>query len=258
MANKDLISLFIERYLRRPSYSVRDTEFFGLINDTKPKLKPFTPGMVLSRLPENPIATSFIRVARAIGITAIDSSSNYSILWAQLTTMLLSQLDPTDQDATVKKYAKIHSLIVSPTNISPGLFYTYKYKAESVEDYDKFPMTLVLSRDGDSMLGMNMHYLPLKYRFSLFEAMMPLIVPIPVDQLSRINMTYQRLKGTSGFAGKPTIKRYLFSRFKSNAVFVSPIEWAVAMAYPSQEFVGNTKRTVWKKTGAIWRKSVNN
>lgn len=248
MANKDLISLFIERFLRKPSYSVYKTEFRGMLHATKPALSPIVADAVYRKLPDLPIATSFVRVSRAIGIRGIDSSTKTAIKWAQLNTKLLSGITPQDQESIVDKYSRMQSELIMPGRIVPGLFYTYKYRAESVKDYDRYPMTLVLSRTQDSMIGMNFHYLPYQYRFALFEAIMPLIVPIPVDQLSRINITYNALTGGSFEGSQPTIKKYLFSRFKSNAVFISPVEWAVAMAYPSQEFVGKTERVVWRNS----------
>lgn len=247
MIRNDLISLFVKRFLSNPSYSVYKTEFRGLVNATRPAIKPATANYILRNLPDNPIGTSFIRIARAIGIRGISPSSVENIRWAQNATMVLSGITKEDQDDALRKYNKLHSEVISPNKIIPGLFYTYKYRAESVDDYDVYPLTLVLSRTENTMIGMNFHYLPMNYRMALFAAMTPLMVPLPVDQLTTINITYNMLSSYLG-TGLPTIKKYRFDRFKTNAVFISPVEWAVAIAYPSQEFKGKSERTVWRES----------
>jgi hypothetical protein len=107
---------------------------------------------------------------------------------------------------------------------------------------------LALQKDANGVFGMNFHYLPIKLRFALFESMMPLIVPLPVQQLSLIRLTYKKLMLRRMIGKLPTLKRYSFSQFRSQAVFISPLEWAVALAYPSERFIGTTSTNVWSES----------
>ena len=74
---------------------------------------------------------------------------------------------------------------------------------------------------------------------------MPLIIPLPVRQLSLIRLTYKKLMLRRMIGKLPTLKRYSFSQFRSDAVFISPLEWAVALAYPSDKFIGTNNTRVW-------------
>jgi hypothetical protein len=243
-----LLDLLISRYLRNPRTPVQQEEYRGLLHDAIPPLVDTTQSKLLQTLP-NIISVSFVRLAQSIGIWGRGKSKTDTITWAKTITALLSKIDPIDQNSTMIRYSRIPSQIVTPSKILPGCMYTYKYEAGTTEDYDIYPMMLCLSRTQTSMLGMNFHYLPYAYRFLLFEAMMPLIAPIPVTQLSRIYITYKRLLASRKFRGYgSTIKRYNISQFQTNAVFITPIEWGVALAYPSSEFEGKDVNRVYQES----------
>ena len=243
-----VLDLFIARYLSTPSAAFSSTSFRGLISKASPIVSKATTNSLLRGLPSSPLGASFVVAERSMGNFATERATNDAILWAKLTTTLLGKITLEDQDAALQRYGNIKSQVIPYSNIYPGLFYTFKYKAEA-DVYDKWPLTLVLSRDKDSMLGLNFHYLPYKFRFALFEALMPLITPIPVTQLSIINIAYQQLLGKAKFQGyRPTIKRYNFKRIESQVVFIAPIEWAIAMAYPNHSFVGKNVTNIWQES----------
>ncbi len=245
---KDFLSLFIERYLRTPASSFDRLAYRGLLHNAAP-IAEVSKDVLLRRLPFEPFAASFITLGRRIGISAVTKSSpDATVEWAKTATTVLGKISPVDQDSVVTRYGKMTSEIVMPQEMVPGMFYTYKYEAEA-DDFDNFPVTLVLDVTKTSMLGLNFHYLPYALRFAFFEALMPLVAPIPVDQLSRINIVYQQLTGKTKFrAYAPSIKRYRFDRFKSNAVFITPLEWAIALCYPSHSFTGKSFNQVWQES----------
>lgn len=180
--------------------------------------------------------------------TKVDDSQ---VRWAQNITKILGRINPDDQTDIVNRYGEFKSMFVDPKRMIPGMFYTFSYRATTVKQYDRFPLILVLNRSyagTDSTLGMNFHYLPPKVRFALFESMMPLVAPLPVFQLSRIMLTYQQLTRRRFIGKLPTIKRYSHANIRSRAIFISPIEWAVAMAYPSEQFIGSSSPTVWNES----------
>jgi len=241
----NVLNLFIQQYLRHPRSPFSASTYRGLLHTAIPPVEQETASQILRRLPNSPLVATFIPAVRRLGNVPSGDATAQTVLWAQFTTALLSKIAPQDQDRIIRRYGKMHSMSIAPRSITPGLFYTYRYNA-AAEDHDQYPLTLVLDRDQDSMLGMNFHYLPYRLRFALFEALMPLIVPIPVSQLSLINIVYQDLVSYGQFRNhKPTIKRYKLNRIQGQAVFISPIEWAVAMAYPNHSFVGKRVQEVW-------------
>ena len=246
----NFLNLVIDKYLRSSKKSgLSSNEYRAALHEATPPLLPKTKTELLHKLPSQ-VGVSFVRLADSIGARPVGARVlNEVVEWAKRTTTLLSRITAVDQDATVIKYGRIPSQIVNPHKIVEGCMYTYRYDAETTNDFDRYPMMLCLSRNQTSILGMNFHYLPYSYRFDLFEAMMPLIFPIPASQLSKIYITYKTLSSSRQFIGYgATIKRYNIKAFDSNAVFIAPVEWGVALAYPSSQFSGKTLNTVWQES----------
>lgn len=241
----NLLDVLIEQYLRQ---SKNTPSLRGQLHETPPGA--VTTASTGNTLPST-LGVSFIPLENKIGARAMNVASPDTILWAKNTTYILGRITAEDQDALVQKYQKFKSMIVSPRAIIPGMFYTFQYQAKTTPVYDRFPLVLPLMKDADGILGMNFHYLPPKMRFALFESMMPLIAPLPVSQLSLIRMTYARLMRRRFIGKLPTIKRYSFQQIRGSVIFISPLEWAVALAYPSEQFVGSSVASVWARSRTI-------
>lgn len=239
---KNLLDTLIDHYLRggQSTPSLR-----GQLHETPPdKIEvPRTAETLPSQL-----GVSFVPLFTSTGARATSVAATSAIEWSQNITHILGRIDPGDQASMIEKYKNFKSTVVSPRSLISGMMYSFRYMATTVSSYDQYPLVLVLDKTKDGILGMNFHYLPLKIRFALFESMMPLIVPLPVTQLSLIRLTYARLMRRRLVGRFPTIKRYTFSQMKSQAVFISPLEWAVALSYPSERFVGTTPSVVWAES----------
>lgn len=231
-----LIAHYLRRERGRPSLR-------GLLHET-----PATPlkkgARPVQSLPTQ-LGVSAIPLIGMMGNTPTDKASLSAVAWAQNITEILGNIDPEDQTDMINRYGHFKSTFVDPKRMIPGMFYTFNYRASTIDAYDKCPLVLVLDRDKDSMLGMNFHYLPPKLRFALFESLMPLIAPLPVFQLSHIMLTYKQLTQRRLIGRHETLKRYNYVNMRGRAVFISPIEWAVALAYPSQQFIGVSATKVW-------------
>lgn len=237
------LDLLIQHYLRggRDTPSLR-----GQLHEMQPAA---VTGRATSVKPlPSELGVSVVPLTGMLGNNPSIKASQSAVLWAQNITEVLGRIDPTDQTDIVNRYGDFKSMFVDAKRMIPGMFYTFSYRATTVKYYDKFPTVLVLDRTDDSMLGMNFHYLPPNIRFALFESMMPLIAPLPVFQLSRIMLTYQQLKKRRLIGKLPTIKRYTHDNIRGRAVFISPIEWAVALAYPSEQFINITPTKVWAES----------
>lgn len=240
-----LLDVLIARYLRSNDGDDATPSLRGQLHETPPQNT--TAQSSHKNLP-NQLGVSFIPLLNRTGGQAGSVASTGMVDWAKNTTHILGRIDPNDQEDIIARYGQFKSMLVQPRAIIPGMFYTFRYQATTVDAYDRFPLVLPLQRTNDGILGMNFHYLPPKLRFALFEAMMPLVVPLPVAQLSLIRATYQRLIRRRLVAMRPTIKRYVYSQMRSQAVFISPLEWAVALAYPSEQFVQTSPAAVWAQS----------
>ena len=215
-------------------------EFRGAFHDVPPEQRHLT-GKTLPNIP----SLSFIPLLKQLGATSTRRTPAGVAAWVKTVTFLLQHVDEDDQREVMQRYHHIPSWSGTPNVMRPGFLYTFRYQA-AAKTYDKFPLVLVLSRDKTGILGLNFHYLPLMWRFALFEALMPMIVPLPTTHLSRVLMTYQRFSANAKYRyWESTVKRYAFSRVQSRSVFIAPVEWAAALAYPSEFFVNTNLTTVW-------------
>lgn len=142
--------------------------------------------------------------------------------------------------------------------IEGGLyFYAYdpKWKDAKTKDgkyvlpyYDIFPLVIPLEAkagaNGEAgFLGLNLHYLPLKYRLLFLDKLMPHAILTKEGDISRIKITSEisRIKYI-----KPCIKHYLIPHVRSKILQVEPNEWDIAVFLPVHQFKRKPASTVWK------------
>jgi hypothetical protein len=136
--------------------------------------------------------------------------------------------------------------------IKGGLFFFF-YDPKTKNDlpyYDKFPLVLMLEKYNDGFLGLNLHYLPIKYRVAFMNKLLAYGRFDEDGDPVRIRITYDILSATKRFkAFEPCIKRYLTSHIKSRILAVQPEEWETAVFLPVHQF----KKA---KADKVWRESV--
>jgi hypothetical protein len=120
-----------------------------------------------------------------------------------------------------------------------GMFlfgYDPKHK-KTLPYYDRFPLVLPVEEAEGGFVGLNMHYLPLKQRAVLMDALYKTVSDERYNDKTRLRMNYSLLKGASRFKGfKPTFKRYLASHVKTRFIKIEPVEWDIALFLPLQRF----------------------
>jgi hypothetical protein len=115
--------------------------------------------------------------------------------------------------------------------------------------YDKFPLVMPLKRESDGFIGLNLHYLPLRYRIQFMRKLMPFAIYDDQDEIKRIRVTYSMLDSSSRYKEfKPCIKKYLYSRIRSKIIKVEPQEWDIALYLPIQQFRKEKAKTVWQES----------
>lgn len=132
-----------------------------------------------------------------------------------------------------------------------GLYYFY-YDPKTKDDlpyYDRFPLVMPLKRDPEGFIGLNFHYLPIRYRINFMKKLLNLAIYNDEDEIKRIRITYPILDSSSRFKEfRPCIKRYLYTHIKSRILAVQPQEWDVALYLPIQQFKKAPVKTVWQES----------
>jgi len=135
--------------------------------------------------------------------------------------------------------------------IKGGLFFFYydpKTK-EKLPYYDKFPLVLILEKYEDGFLGLNLHYLPIKYRVAFLNKLLEYGRFDQDGDPVRIRITYDILSTAKRFKEfRPCIKRYLTNHVQSRILAVQPNEWETAVFLPVHQFKKARADTVWKES----------
>jgi hypothetical protein len=127
-------------------------------------------------------------------------------------------------------------------------FYDPKTKSE-LPYYDTFPLVLVLERYADGFLGLNLHYLPVKYRIAFLNKLMPLALLDDSDEIKRIRVTYDILSASRRYKEfRPCVKKYLYGHMRSRLLTVQPNEWDVASMIPVQQFKKARTTQIWHES----------
>lgn len=130
-----------------------------------------------------------------------------------------------------------------------GLYY-FVYDPKGKNDlpyYDRFPLVLPLKRHSDGFIGLNIHYLPIRYRLIFMKKLLNFAIYNDEDEIKRIRITYPMLDASSRLKEfKPCIKHYLYNHIKSRILAVEPNEWDIAIHLPVQQFKKAQPKTVWK------------
>ena len=122
-------------------------------------------------------------------------------------------------------------------------FYDPKYK-KTLPYYDTFPLVLPLERYDDGFLGINLHYLPMTLRIRLLDRLVDYSNNTKFDESTRLAVDYSKLKNLNLI--KPTLKRYLAGRVKTQFRRVDADEFTVAALLPVQRFKKASAAEVYK------------
>lgn len=138
-----------------------------------------------------------------------------------------------------------------------GKFYMFSYLAKhrnTLPYYDRFPLIIVLSINPkeEYMIGLNMHYLPLKIRATLFKSILTFLNNKKWDDTTKFKISWQLLQtlSTSPIT-HAAVKRYNFSQLRSKFIIVEEEEWDIVLMLPTHQFKGATVADVWRDSLGI-------
>lgn len=133
-----------------------------------------------------------------------------------------------------------------------GGLYFFVYNPKTKDDlpyYDRFPLVMPLKRESDGFLGLNLHYLPLRYRINFMRKLLTFAIYDENDEIKRVRVTYPILDSSKRFKEfRPCIKQYLYRNIKSRILAVEPQEWDVALFLPVHQFKKENQKTVWQES----------
>lgn len=133
-----------------------------------------------------------------------------------------------------------------------GRFYFFHYDPktkDTLEYYDRFPLTIPIEMYPDGFLGLNFHYIAPQVRLKLLKELMQYATDPKLDEQTRLRLSYPLIRRTAGiYQTSSCIKRYLWTHVRSRFMELDGTDWNAAMQLPFQQFTGATAEQVWKNS----------
>lgn len=135
---------------------------------------------------------------------------------------------------------------VSPYDGSMGGMFLFKYqptsKIRKLKYYDRLPLIIHLGNTSTGMDGLNLHYLPPRYRVAFMKS---LFGDQNLDELKEDDIQ-SRLATTASFKFiKPTYKSYKYEGIASRLVQIPMENWVTASLLPISNFQLQSRKDVW-------------
>jgi hypothetical protein len=197
-------------------------------------------------------------------------ASKLTLLTQQLSAAQMQKMSRESYQWLLKKINELRNPSLIPRTIAnerfrqtrrlfKGRLYQFFYDPKGKADmpyYDRFPLVLILEKYDDGFLGLNLHYLPIKYRVAFLDKLLNYAILDDEDNPTRLRITYDILTASRRFREfRPCIKRYLFGQIRSKILTIEPQEWEVAIFLPTQLFKGAKPQKVWQESVNEIRKS---
>tara|TARA_Y100000310_G_C20634214_1_gene790312 strand:- start:558 stop:1040 length:483 start_codon:yes stop_codon:yes gene_type:complete len=136
------------------------------------------------------------------------------------------------------------------TKIELGDMYLYRYlpkHRKTLPYYDLYPMIIAIDYRKGGFVGVNLHYIPPKYRVILLNNLKNTVKTVAGRDIFKIK--YPILAAAKKYAyAMPCIKHYKYSQLKSMVRRIPSEEWSLASILPIEKFKKESKQTVWKES----------
>lgn len=138
--------------------------------------------------------------------------------------------------------------VVRGYEVGTMMLFQYDPKLKkSLPYYDTFPLVFPFAPKDNGFLGINMHYLPLKPRAMLMDALYGLASDTRYDEKTTLKLQYEILKKSARYKlFKPCVKHYLSSNIKSRRIKIDSLEWDTALFLPIARFQKASASQVWQ------------
>lgn len=157
-----------------------------------------------------------------------------------------------DNVRTANAFKKTSNSLES--KIIVGHMYVFQYHAKYAEEldyWDACPIVFPFADEGETFLGINLHYAPPKARIVIMKALYTLISDTKMDQKTKLRLTYKKLNRMAAFPYfKPLIKRYRKDHVRSLFVKVEVRYWPIAVFLPLAKWQKQNANTVYRDFNA--------
>lgn len=120
------------------------------------------------------------------------------------------------------------------TRIEMGKLYMFFYDAKTkakLPYWDYFPLCIPIKRYDTGFMGLNLHYLPPRYRIRLLDALYTNVEDGAFD------INYKMVQSVGAYRwAKPCVKQYLNGYFDSYIKEVEPKYWDMVSMLPTTKF----------------------
>lgn len=140
--------------------------------------------------------------------------------------------------------------------VKVGKMYTFAYEpigADTLPYWDRFPLVIVLEIRKNTIVGLNVHYIPMKDRIKIFKKLMTSASTTGMSARSKLNNAFNDIKRLPRY--NYMIKQYHAAGVKSKIYEIPGQEWGHAITLPYANFVygdGNQSRM-----GSITKQNLN-
>lgn len=146
---------------------------------------------------------------------------------------------------------KIKSAILDQSKLRSrptiGEMYILNYHAKwdgTLPYWDRYPLIVPFAPARKGFLGLNFHYIPVKFRIVLLQEMSKWVRG--TGDRKKMLVNYGKLLKMAHKYYKPCIKHYLYTQLRSKLIHISPEEWELAVTLPIASFVGSSKDKVYR------------
>ena len=189
-------------------------------------------------------------------------------LLERLATETPTQLRDRSREALEFFRGHVRNLKISPqsfykqtnlkkaTRFLEGRMYTFFYDPKTKDKlpyYDRFPVILLLEANQNGFSGLNLHYIPPRYRVKLLNELYDFIITDDEEDdenmKTRIRVTYDILQSTAKMKFfRPCYKRYLTSHIEGRALEIIPEYWDIMAMLPVGRFEKESVRKVYSES----------
>lgn len=138
------------------------------------------------------------------------------------------------------------------TTLEIGRMYIFRYDPklkQTLPYYDRYPAVIAFKSTKLGFLGLNLHYLPIRPRAALLNALHTTASNMRYDSSTKMKITYATLQSASKFKYfQPCVKSYLYSHVQTRFLEIQSEQWDIAAFLPVADFQKASVETVWRES----------
>ena len=167
--------------------------------------------------------------------------------------MAKRNMTPAEKDA----YDMMKKLIDKPTKLKksdfyPGALIQFVYDAkDKSKAYDGRPLCFVLGRSSKYTLGLNLHWMPRKFREKVMDGVLKQN-KANVKKGRKLTLNYKMIKALVKGLG-PVVRLYINKRISPKGVVIPSYQYYKVIDLKSEHFIGISSKAAWAAAIASYK-----